>query len=222
MVFAVKLDVDLQADVIDELKYDPEIDAEDVGVTVDNGVVTLVGTVKSFVQYSAADRAVRRITHVRAVANDIKVATVPGHMLNDTDIAKGIADAFERNMLIPPQTTIRVTDGGVMLKGNVAWDYQRNAAEAIARSVHGVRWVWNMISVTQPAVDAATIEASITGALVRSATVDAQHIHVAVSGSHVTLTGEVHSLTERHEAGAAAWRGPGVMEITNHLRVVPG
>jgi len=234
MVLAMKRDVDLQRDVIDELQYDPEIDAEDIGVTVDNGVVTLAGRITTFSQYSAADRAVHRIAGVRAFANDLKVAAFHGGMpddlevaalgggtLNDTEIAKGIADAFDRNVVLSPGITIRVVDGGITLEGTVAWYYQRDAAEATARSTRGVRWVWNMITVTQPAVDAATIEEGITRALVRNATVDAQHVHVQVRGRHVTLTGEVHSLAERQEAAAATWRGTGVSEITNHLRVVP-
>ena len=221
MLLAMKRDVDLQRDVIDELTYDPEIDAADIGVTVDNGAVTLAGSVMSFTQYAAANRAMHRITGVRAVANDLKVATFPGGTPDDTEIAKGIADAFDRNVVLSPGITVHVVDGGVTLGGTVAWYYQRDTAEAMARSTRGVRWVWNMITVTQPAVDAATIEEGITRALVRNATVEAQHIHVQVHGRHVTLTGEVHSLAERQEAGAATWRGTGVTEITNHLRVVP-
>ena len=209
-------------DVLAELEWDPEVDATDVGVEVDDGVVTLTGTVDAFTQRWAAERAALRVQGVRAVANDIAVR-LPG-VVTDTDIAKAVATALEGNTLIP-RDRIRVTveDGWVTLEGEVDWQFQRREAEDAIRGLAGLRGVTNLIVLKpRPAPSAPEIKDSIERALVRSAEVDADRIEVRVEGGgRVRLVGTVRSPHERREAEAAAWRARGVRSVINEIRVLP-
>ena len=220
MATRVYSDTEIHRDVLAELDWDPEVDAKDIGVEVDNGVVTLTGTVDSYTKKWAAERAALRVAGVRAVANDIVVKSPTTR--TDTDIAKAVADALEANSLVP-KSRIKVTvkHGWVTLEGDVDWRFEREEAESTARKVAGVTGVTNLIVVKQPSVSPSEIKEAIERALVRSAEVDADRIQVHVEGGHVTLTGTVRSWAERQEAEAAAWRARGVTSVTNEIRVVP-
>jgi osmotically-inducible protein OsmY len=221
MAFTSNVAVDIQKDVIDELEWDPEVDAAHVGVEVDHGVVTLTGTANSYSAYKAAERATFRVAGVRAVANEMLVKLAGNDIVDDAAIATKIADAFAANVMVPKGIHIRVVQGGVTLDGAVAWQYQRNVAEKTTRAIRGVKWVSNLIGIVQPTIAAEAIEAGITRALMRNAAVDAGQVHVAVSGREVTLTGTVPSWTERKEAEAAVWRAPGIIAVTNTIAVKP-
>ncbi len=220
MATRVYSDTEIHRDVLAELDWDPEVDAKDIGVEVDNGVVTLTGTVDSYTKKWAAERAALRVAGVRAVANDIVVKSPTTR--TDTDIAKAVADALEANSLVP-KSRIKVTvkHGWVTLEGDVDWRFEREEAESTARKVAGVTGVTNLVVVKQPSVSPSEIKEAIERALVRSAEVDADRIQVHVEGGHVTLTGTVRSWAERQEAEAAAWRARGVTSVTNEIRVVP-
>jgi osmotically-inducible protein OsmY len=208
--------------VLAELKWDPEVEPTDVGVEVDDGVVTLTGTVESYWKKWAAERAALRVEGVRAVANDIVVKT--SAMRTDTDIAKDVADAFESNAVIPKdRIKITVKSGWVTLEGDVTWRFERDEAENTARRVKGVVGVTNLIAV-RPSKDVPKeeeIKTQIERALTRSAEIDAQRIKVTVDGSRVILRGSVRSWPEREEAELAAWRAPGITEVINKIEVRP-
>jgi osmotically-inducible protein OsmY len=209
-------------DVLAELKWDPEVDPTDVGVEVDDGVVTLTGTVDSYWKKWAAERAALRVDGVRAVANDIVVKT--SGLRTDTDIAKDVAEALESNVLVPDdRIKITVKNGWVTLEGDVDWRFERDEAENTARHVKGVVGVTNLITVRPSKGDVKhdEIKSQIERALVRSAEVDAHRIKVDVHGGHVILSGTVRSWAERQEAERAAWRAPGVTEVTNNIEVRP-
>jgi osmotically-inducible protein OsmY len=220
MATQVRTDKDIQKDVLAELDWDPEVDSTDVGIEVDEGVVTLTGTVDTFWKKWAAERAALRVDSVRAVANDIQVKT-PG-VRTDTDIAKDVAEALERNMLIPHnRIKISVKNAWVTLEGETDWRFEREEAETTARKVAGVTGVTNLIMVKQPATSSTDIKSNIERALVRSAELDANRIKVRVDKGEVTLTGTVRSWAEREEAEQAAWRSPGVIKVNNLIDVQP-
>lgn len=213
-------DTDIQQDVIDEFVWDPEIEAAEVGVEVDDGVVTLTGAVDSYAIKLAAEEAAQRVEGVRAVANDLSVRTPLTH--NDTDIAKAAAGALEANFAVPPERVeVTVQNGKVTLRGEVDWAYQRNAAATSVRYLRGVRDVINLISVKQPKVSAAEVQSGIERALLRAAEVDADRIRVRTDDGRVTLSGTVRSLAEKQEAGFGAWRAKGVTQVTNNIAVRP-
>lgn len=220
MAVAVKDDAQILADVQAELDWDPEIDATDVGVEVENGVVSLTGTVTSLWQKWAAERAALRVAGVRAVANDIEVQLPALGARTDADLAREVAEALGWHPGVPAdRIEVVVQDGRVTLTGEVDWHHERQAAEEAARSVPGVKEIYNQIALRAVSSSPETIKEGIERALRRSALVDASLIHVRVEESRVILTGTVRSPAARAEAEATAWRAPGVTEVINELQI---
>jgi osmotically-inducible protein OsmY len=214
-------DRELQEHVQRALDWEPSIDAADIGVSVDNGVVTLRGDVKTYSEKAAAERVALGVYGVKAVANDVNVRLGGGQKRTDTDIAQAAVSALRWNTMVPDEKiTVSVGEGWVTLKGRVDWEFQRTAAANIIRDLAGVRGVTNEIFLESRA-SVTDVKAKIEAALKRSAEVDARRINVAVANDKVILTGSVHSWFERNEARQAAWAAPGVKLVEDKIVVVP-
>jgi osmotically-inducible protein OsmY len=214
-------DRELQEQVQKALDWEPSVDAADIGVSVENGIVTLRGDVKTFAEKVAAERVAVRVYGVKAVANDVNVRPPFGAQRTDTEVAQAVVTALRWNTMVPDEKiTISVADGWVTLKGRVDWEYQRTAATDAIRNLAGVRGVTNTISL-EPHASVADVKSKIEAALKRSAEVDARRIHVTIADGKVVLSGNVHSWFERNEAKQAAWAAPGVKEVDDRITVVP-
>jgi osmotically-inducible protein OsmY len=221
MVLATHTDTDIQADVLEELAYDPRVAPNEVGVRVKDGIVSLLGTVDTYLKRLAAEAAAHKVRGVKAVANELEVQLPLAHQRTDEEIAKAAAQALRAYTSIPDAALdLTLSHGMVTLKGKVAWDYQRRAAERAVRDLTGVRGVVNGIVVEHP-VKAADVQAKIEAALVRSATVDARHIRVEAEDGAITLTGSVRTWAERRDAEQAAWFAPGVTTVANRITIRP-
>jgi osmotically-inducible protein OsmY len=218
MLTTTKTASDLKQDVLDEFDFDPLVEPNEVGVQVDEGVVTLTGTVQTLTKKWAAERAAFRVEGVRAVANDLSVHSKSSR--NDTDIAKDAADALARNTLVPVgQIDVTVNNGKITLAGEVRWDFQRQAAAKSLRYLAGVRDVINLIQIKPLPASAYDVKQGIERALVRAAELDADRIHVFTENGSVRLTGTVRSWAERQAAADAAWRAPSVTSVTNEIDI---
>jgi osmotically-inducible protein OsmY len=209
----------LQRNVLAELDWDPTVNAAKVGITVDDGVVTLKGTVDSYADKLAAEKAAKRVHGVKAVANDLDVKLLYDSKRSDTDIAHAALRALEWDTRIPHEALkVTVKNAWVTLDGQVEWQFQRDDAGRTIRRLTGVIGVSNLITV-KPHILPGDIKDKIVAALERKAQLDAQHVKVQVDGSKITLTGTVRSWAERQDAEQAAWSAPGVADVANHLRV---
>jgi osmotically-inducible protein OsmY len=215
----MRLDSSLQADVMDELKWEPSLRASEIGVAVKDGVVTLSGYVDNYAMKLAAEKAVKRVKGVRVVAQEITVKS-GADRTTDEDIAHAIVNAFKWHSEIPEDTVkVRVQQGWVTLEGEVNWYYQKQAAERAVQFLMGVKGVNNFIAV-KPKVAASDVKDKIVEALKRNAALEGQQIRVETIGNKVILRGQVHSWTERNEAEHAAWAAPGVMAVEDDLVVM--
>lgn len=217
-----KKDTQIHHDVLEELKWDSRVDETEVGVEVDNEVVTLTGTVTSWAKRLAAQEAARRVIGVLDVANDIKVKVPGGLVRTDTEIAQAVRRALEWDVFVPEQKiTSMVSDGWVSLEGTVELWSQRDDAERAVRNLMGVRGVLNKITVTSAKPVTTDVRRAIEQALERRAEREAKRIRVDVRDGTVTLTGSVHSWAERKSVVAAARFTPGVRDVKDHLVTAP-
>ena len=215
----MKTDLQLKADVTDELAWDPAIDAAGIGVMVKDGVVTLAGHLDSFSEKHAVERAAHRVAGVRGIALELDVKLAAEHKRSDSEIAQSAATALRLKSLVPDgKVQVEVEDGWVTLIGEVEWSYQLAGAEQCIRPLAGVRGLDNRIAI-KPRASGKDIGLQISAALTRQAMREAKHITVEVEGGVVTLWGEVHSLAEREAAVGAAFSAHGVSRVVNKLQV---
>jgi osmotically-inducible protein OsmY len=211
----------LEEDVASELEWEPSLDASDIGVSVADGVVTLRGNVRSYAEQFRAERVAQRVFGVTAIVNDLHVRLTSEHTRTDTEIAQAAVGALKLNTFVPAgRVAVLVANGWITLTGTVNWEYERDAAARAVRYLPGVKGVMNNVTV-KPHVDATDVRDKIEAAFRRSAEIDARRINITAKDGKVTLSGNVHSWTEREEAERAAWAAPGVREVDDQLAVAP-
>ncbi|HEY5617806.1 MAG TPA: BON domain-containing protein [Vicinamibacterales bacterium] len=214
-------DRELQQNVQNALDWEPSIESTDIGISVDNGIVTLRGDVPSYAEKSAAERVALRVYGVKAVANDINVRLISRYERTDTEIAQAAVSALKWNTTVPAdKVNLTVSDGWITLTGTVDWQYQRDNAARTVRDLTGVKGVRNNITL-KPHVQAGDVQAKIEAAFKRSAEIDARRVNVTASDGNIILTGNVRSWAERQEAERAAWAAPGVRQVEDRITVVP-
>ena len=214
-----KTDIALKQDIEQELGWDPKVNAAQIGVSVDHGAVTLLGTVDTYAQKWAAEDATKRVSGVRTVAHDLTVKVLSEHVRSDSDIAGAVQSTLKWDVLVPKAVTAVVRDGFVTLAGQVDWNFEREAAERAVRYLTGVVSVSNSITLKKTEASAAQVKEKVEAALQRQATTDAKSIHVDTNGSQVTLTGHASSWQSVVDASNAAWAARGVSQVVDKLKI---
>jgi len=215
----MKTDTQLKHDILSELEWEPSINASQIGVEVKDGVVTLAGHVDSFGEKWHAEKAVERVSGVRALAVEIAVKLPGSSQRSDTEIAHVAESALKWQTFLPEGAIkIMVESGWITLSGRVEWEYQRQAATTAVRHLLGVKGLNDEILINSK-VSAGNVKTNIESALKRRAIADGRKISVTVDGSDVTLTGEVSTWTEREQAWNSAWGTAGVERVVNNITV---
>ena len=213
----IHTDEEIQKDVLAELKWDAQVQPNEIGVSVKDGVVTLTGWVDSYLKKWAAEDAAHRVSGVKAVANDIEVKLFSER--TDADIAEAAIHALQWDASVPAdKIQVTVSKGWVTLKGEVNWNFEKQDAERVVRRLTGVKGVGNLITV-KPSTTPSELKKRIEDALVRNAKVDANKITVEVQSSKAILKGTVRAWVEKEEAERVAWLAPGVTSVENRITV---
>lgn len=217
----MKTDSKIQTDVLRELTWDPRVDQTHIGISVSKGIVTLSGTVPTYAEKLAAEKAAQRVEGVKGIAEEITVE-LPEHLRrSDADIAKAAVEALRWHVQVPDdKIKVVVQKGKLELTGKVEWLYQKSAAEEAVKNLTGVSRISNHIEV-RPKTTSGNVKKEIEQALKRTAEREAHKIAVEVKNGKVILTGTVGSVAELRSARGAAWNAPGVVEVESHLTVRP-
>ena len=218
----MKTNSELQKDVIDELKWEPQLQAvsTQIGVSAKDGVVTLSGLVDTYSKKRAAERAAQRVKGVKVLASDIEVNLGHFGKKTDTEIASAVRNALRWNSAVnDDKVEIKVDNGGVTLEGEVDWIYQKNFAQNNVEHLVGVKGIINNIKVRTTSIDVNDIKRKISAAFHRDATIDASDIRMEAAGNKVLLRGHVRSYAEKKEAERIAWSSPGVLHVENEILI---
>ena len=216
----MKNNADLQKDVQDAIKWEPLLNAAEIGVIVKDGVVTLTGTVDSYSKKSEAEYAAKNVAGVKAVVEKIEVKfSSVWAKKDDNEIATEVLNALKWNWQIPKdKVKVKVEDGWVTLEGTLEWNFQKETANNAVRNLLGVTGVSNNITIKSEIEDQIE-EKDIKSALRRNWATNDKDITVKVRGHKVTLSGTVDSWYQKDEAGRMGWNAPGVREIDNQVVV---
>jgi hypothetical protein len=219
-MYSMKTDLQIQADVQSQLKWEPQLTASQIGVAVKNGVVTLSGIVDTFPKKLAAERVAKNIVGVKAVAVDLQVGISPINKKSDAEIAEACINALKWDSAVPDdKIKLKVENGFVILDGTVEWSYQRLAAKKALANIMGIKGIENLITVKQKP-SSLDIKKQIRDSFIRTAGQEADRIKVEALGDRVILSGTVTSLQEKEEAEHTAWSAAGVNEVENKITVV--
>jgi osmotically-inducible protein OsmY len=212
-------DLSLRKSVMEELEFHPQINAASIGVSVENGIVTLSGHVSSYPQKVNAERAAKGVKGVRAIAQEIQVRLDKHAGTAHDTLAERVLNIIDWSS-DAPQNDIKVTvqKGWITLDGDVDWQYQKETLERAVHELSGVVGVNNRLAL-RPNAEVTDIRQRIEEALKRNAEIDDKNVFVRVDGDVVRLEGKVHVWRERKLAERAAWSVPGVMRVEDHLLI---
>ena len=209
----------LQKDVQDAIKWEPLLNAAEIGVTAKDGVVTLTGTVDTYIKKSEAEDAAKKVAGVKAVVEEIQIKSGNFGKKNDGEIATEVLNALKLSWQIPnDKIQVKVEAGWVTLEGELSWNYQKEIAKRIATNLVDVKWVTNNITIRSERV-AKVEKEDVENALNRNWSLEDKHILVSVSENKVILNGTVNSWYQKDEASRIAWQAPGIVSVDNELTV---
>jgi len=218
----MKTNEELQKDVMEELKWNPQLRDvfTQIGVSAKDGVITLSGLVDTYNKKLAAERTAQHVQGVRVVASDLDVKVAGFGKKTDTEIADAVKNALRWNSAIDEnKIEVKIDNGWVFLDGIVDWEYQKISTQNSVENLLGVRGVTNNIKIKSKDIDVKDIKNKIMKAFQRNATIDASSIMLETSGSRVTLRGRVRSWIEKEEAEKIAWSSSGVLTVDNKIEI---
>ena len=215
----MKTDMQLQQDVIEELKWDQSLNSTAIGVEVSDGVVTLAGHVASYSEKWNAEVAAQRVSGVKALAVELDVNLPGSSERTDADIARSVENVLQWSTYVPAEhVNVMVESGWITLSGEVEWEYQRRAAVNGVSHLMGVKGVSDQIGL-RPAVSSRSIKSEIEAALGRRNRANAHNVQVEVHDANVTLSGTVDNWSERELVRRTAWGTPGVRKVDNNISI---
>lgn len=228
VVPVMRSDVDILTDVESALAVDPATDSYEIAVTVNDGIVTLTGSVESFAEKEIAARVVKGVKGVVDVENELDI-TYPVAR-SDSEIQAEIERRLELNPSIKESLIqVQVEDGEATVSGTVATAAERtqvvNAAWTSGVSEVNTSGLFVDWEASQEALEMPTIRTdeeirrAVQDALAFEPRVLSTNVDVSVENGVATLTGTVDSYNARWLAEQTARDVTNVWRVKNYLRV---
>jgi osmotically-inducible protein OsmY len=215
----MRTNAELQKDVQEAIRWEPSLNAAEIGVTAKDGVVSLTGVVDSYGKKLEAENAAKAVNGVMAIVEKIEVRFADEWNKTNAEIALDVLNSLKANWSVPNNmVTVKVEKEWVTLEGELSWNYQRDAAKSAVINLRGVKGVTNNITIKSESSNAIE-KKDIEAALERSWAMKGSTINLNVDGTKVILTGTVHSWYQKDEAGRIAWKTPGIWNVENNLMV---
>lgn len=215
----MKTDLEIQKDVMEEIKWEPSLTNDEIRVTVNNSIVALSGTVDAYYKKNKAQRAANRVSGVKTVIEKLDVKLPVAIEKTDGEIKDAVLNELKwHSSVMEDRVKASVRGGIVTLDGEVEWDFQRAAIRNAVEHLTGVKGIVNNLRVV-PKLTSTEIKQKINAAFHRNATIDAGKINVETVGNKVILTGKVRSWMEKNEAENTAWLAPGVERVENKIEI---
>lgn len=215
----MKTDIDIQKNVMEELKSIPLINANEIGVAVKNGIVTLSGIVDSYPKKNSIEKAIKKIAGVKGIAEDLQVNLSEKHQKSDSEIAAMVMSAIEWHSAANiEKINILVEDGIVTIEGITDWNFQRKHVTKVIANIIGVKGIINNIKLTNSPLPG-DLKKRIHSSFLRNAGIDADRIDIKIDGHKVILRGKVKSWSEYEDVERAVWSSPGIDRVENKLEI---
>ncbi len=214
----MKNNADLQKDVQDAIRWEPLLNAAEIGVTVKEGIVTLTGVVDSYAKKLEVEHAAKNVAGVNALVEklEVKFSSIYGKR-DDNQLASEIISVFKSNWRIPNEKVkVKVEKGWVTLEGELDWFYEKEATNDAVKNLLGVIGVTNNMRIESELGEASEKE-DIESALRRNWSIPENDITVKLHGHKATLTGTVDSWYQKNEAGKIAANAKGIWTVENDL-----
>jgi len=212
-------DAQIERAVVQALVVDPRVASFNPDVEVDDGVVTLTGTVSNLAAKRAAETDARNVVGVRRVHNFLRVRPVADW--SDEEIEEDVRQALLRDAYVNRlEIEVDVDNGLVTLRGDVDFEHEKQRAETVASRVPGVIAVENRLRVEDEWTwrEDREIREDIQSQLFWSPFVDSDNVTVTVTNGVAHLTGAVDDWDERSAATENAFEG-GARSVDNDLKV---
>jgi hyperosmotically inducible periplasmic protein len=208
-------------------KLDEAKQLQSVKSSVEDGIVTLTGTVNLYQDKLDAAKKIKKLANVSGVRNDIAVAgaTVPDSQLQQKLAKKLAYDRVGYSDNAFNYIAVAVKDGVVTLSGATYWDVPRDSALAVVARTPGVKDVVNEVKVLPVSTFDDSLRLRTARAIYRDselgryATDPVDPIRIVVDNGHVTLYGTVQSTMDKDIAGIRANSVPGAFSVENKLVV---
>jgi osmotically-inducible protein OsmY len=214
----MKNNAELQADVMDAIKWEPLLYATEIGVTAEDGVVSLTGEVDSYIEKMEAENTAKKVIGVKILIKKIEVKTPTKELKTDSEVASKILKALKRIRSLPKgQVIVNVVNGEVTLSGQLPWNYISVDTKNALRYISGIKSITNDIKIKSDSHD--PIEQKDVKNALRRSFINHYDINVKVSGTAVTLSGKTISLGQKEEAERITWKTPGIWHVNNELEL---
>ena len=219
----MKINNRMYTTVMEKLNFEPRVDASNITISIQgNGdIVLLAGSIGSFAEKLIAEKAVRRLTNVTTVTNDISVNLSMKYEKTDVEIANDVTNALHSIVFIPSENIkVVIKNGVVNLSGEVHWQYQKNNTFNAIKNIFGIKSIVNNIAIKSSiTIDISHVKDNIIKEFERHASIDASKISIETEGKKITLKGMVHNFDEKEDAATAAWSIPGVENVENKITI---